>query len=91
MGALGEFERSLIQERIRSGLRRAASQGKRIGRPTVSVDPSEAHRLRKEGRSLREIATILSVGKGTVERLLRPSQNPPENCKLVSVGAHAKD
>ena len=89
MASLAEFERALIQERIRSGLRRAAAQGKRIGRPTVTVDPAEARRLRGEGRSLREIASALSVGKGTVERLLRPSQNPPENDRLESVGAGA--
>lgn len=89
MASLAEFERALIQERIRSGLRRAASQGKRIGRPTVTIDPAEARRLREAGRSLREIASALSVGKGTVERLLRLSQNPPENSRIESVGVVA--
>lgn len=81
MASLAEFERALIQERIRSGLRRAKAHGSRLGRPRVTVDLAEAHRMRQEGRSLREIATALSVGKGTVERLLGRPKNLP---KMIS-------
>jgi DNA invertase Pin-like site-specific DNA recombinase len=34
MGVFAEFERSMIQERVRAGLARARSEGKRLGRPT---------------------------------------------------------
>lgn len=33
IGAMAEFERSLIQERVRAGLRNARAKGKRLGRP----------------------------------------------------------
>ena len=33
MGVFAEFERSMIQERVKAGLQRARSQGKRLGRP----------------------------------------------------------
>ena len=33
MGVFAEFERSIIQERVRAGLKRARSEGKRLGRP----------------------------------------------------------
>src|ERR1700751_151079 len=49
IGAMAEFERSLIQERVRAGLRNARAKGKRLGRPTVRVDVSEIHRLRSQG------------------------------------------
>jgi DNA invertase Pin-like site-specific DNA recombinase len=33
LGVFSEFERSIIQERVRAGLRRAVAEGKRLGRP----------------------------------------------------------
>jgi DNA invertase Pin-like site-specific DNA recombinase len=51
IGAMAEFERSLIQERVRAGLRNARAKGKRLGRPRVAVDPSRIARLRASGLS----------------------------------------
>ena len=33
IGAMAEFERALIVERVRAGMRNARAKGKRIGRP----------------------------------------------------------
>ena len=33
LGVFAEFERSIIQERVRAGLRRAKAEGRRLGRP----------------------------------------------------------
>ena len=33
MGVFAEFERSMIQERVRAGIARARSEGKQLGRP----------------------------------------------------------
>ena len=76
LGAIGEFERDLIQERTRAGLVAARRRGKRLGRPTVVDARTRARirRLRAAGRSLREIAATVGVGKGTVERALRPER-----------------
>ncbi len=57
VGAIAEFERSLIRERIALGLERARAQGKTIGRPLgAQVDEQELRRLRSQGLSLRAIA-----------------------------------
>lgn len=66
VGAMAEFERSLIQERVRAGLRNARAKGKKLGRPTVTIDPAELTRLRGEGRSMANIADCLGVSVGTV-------------------------
>jgi len=39
MGVFAEFERAMIAERVRAGLARARSEGKRLGRPPKSVRP----------------------------------------------------
>jgi DNA invertase Pin-like site-specific DNA recombinase len=51
IGAMAEFERALIQERVRAGLRNARSKGKKLGRPRVTVDASKIASLRSQGRS----------------------------------------
>src|SRR5580700_1728813 len=38
LGVFAEFERAIIVERVKSGLARARSQGKRLGRPTLSAE-----------------------------------------------------
>jgi DNA invertase Pin-like site-specific DNA recombinase len=68
IGAMAEFERSLIQERVRAGLRNARAKGKRLGRPSVQVDASEIARLRSQGLGWRAIASQLGAGLGTVVR-----------------------
>ena len=35
MGVFAEFERAMIQERVRAGLARARDEGKRLGRPPL--------------------------------------------------------
>lgn len=66
IGAMAEFERSLIQERVKAGLRNARAKGKKLGRPTVTADQAEVNRLRSEGRSMANIAQYLGVSVGTV-------------------------
>src|ERR1700722_15746565 len=46
IGAMAEFERSLIQERVRAGLRNARSKGKTLGRPRRIVNRDEISKLR---------------------------------------------
>jgi DNA invertase Pin-like site-specific DNA recombinase len=76
IGAMAEFERALIQERVRAGLRNAKAKGKRIGRPRQVVDSLLVLKLRGEGLSWRAISERLNLGLGTVYRALSSrSQN----------------
>jgi DNA invertase Pin-like site-specific DNA recombinase len=71
LGVFGEFERSMIQERVRAGLKRARAQGKTLGRPRVSLAIEEnVLALRKQGRGMRAIARELHLGNCTVQRIL---------------------
>jgi DNA invertase Pin-like site-specific DNA recombinase len=76
IGAMAEFERSLIQERVKAGLRNAKAKGRRLGRPRVVVNEAEVIAMRKSGASWRAIAEKLGVGLGTVHRIAqRRSKN----------------
>ena len=75
IGAMAEFERSLIQERVRAGLRNAKAKGKKLGRPRVYVDESAIEALRTSGASWRAIAQKLGVGVSTVHRISRKCPN----------------
>ncbi|MGA2992417.1 MAG: recombinase family protein [Candidatus Korobacteraceae bacterium] len=85
IGAMAEFERSLIQERVKAGLRNARAKGKRIGRPRASLDTRRLAALRGEGWGWNRIASELGVGPGTVMRAAErlgiryetPSQTAP--------------
>lgn len=72
LGVFAEFERAMIQERVRAGLARAKSQGKRLGRPSV-VDARKLKIVRdgkKAGLSVRKIAAKAGLSTGTVHGLL---------------------
>jgi len=71
IGAMAEFERSLIQERVKAGLRNAKAKGKRLGRPPIVINESEVLAMRESGASWRTIARNL------VEVRSRPL--PPQN------------
>lgn len=70
VGAVAQFERDLIAERVRAGMAYARAMGKRIGRPRAPVDAERAVELHQEGRSLREIARALDIPVSRVRRAL---------------------
>jgi DNA invertase Pin-like site-specific DNA recombinase len=75
MGVFAEFERSIIQERVRAGLARARSEGKRLGRPPITpeLEAKIKAALAKSGRpGVRKIAEQFGVNPGTVQRISRP-------------------
>jgi len=75
--SIAEFERELIRDRVRSGIAAARAKGKRLGRPTVTVDASRVAVLRAQGRSWRMIAQETGVSLGTVYRVAgERSKNP---------------
>ncbi len=68
IGAMAEFERALIQERVRAGIRNAKAKGIRVGRPRVVLDASQIADLRAQGRSWGQIQNEIGVSKGTAQR-----------------------
>ena len=70
VGAVAQFERDLIAERVRAGMAHARAMGKRIGRPRARVDVEAVAKLREAGRSLREIAVHLNIPVSRVRRAL---------------------
>ena len=67
-GAIGEFERNLIRERVIAGQKRAIANGVKIGRPSKMNEGlrSAIQLLREKGMGIKQIARELKVGIGTV-------------------------
>jgi DNA invertase Pin-like site-specific DNA recombinase len=75
MGVFAEFERSIIQERVRAGLARAKAEGKQLGRPRIAPELEKRiqEALRAKDRpGVRVIAEQFGVSPGTVQRIGRP-------------------
>jgi len=67
------LEVDLLRERTMAGLEAARRRGVRLGRP-AALDRhgrERALRLRRSGRSIREIAEMLGVSVGTIHALVR--------------------
>ena len=70
-GVFAEFERSMIQERVKAGLARAKAQGKRLGRPPVPpIKIAKVKALREQGLSIRKIAKRVGISHGKVQSLV---------------------
>jgi DNA invertase Pin-like site-specific DNA recombinase len=67
-GALAEFERNLIRERVVAGQNRAKAKGVKLGRPSKMNDGlrSAIQLLRAKGMGVKMIAKELQIGIGTV-------------------------
>ena len=75
IGAISEFERARIQERVKAGLARAKAQGTRLGRPRRRIN---AERLATvAGLPSREAARRLGIPRSTLQRCL--AQKPAES------------
>jgi DNA invertase Pin-like site-specific DNA recombinase len=65
---LAEYERSIISERTKAGIRAARAKGKRIGRRRAYFDKDKAAELRRKGWGQIRIAKALGVGVGRVNQ-----------------------
>ena len=71
VGAIAEFERSMMLERQREGIAKAKAEGKYKGRaPTARAKATEIMALRSQGISPNKIASDLGVGRSSVFRIL---------------------
>lgn len=70
LGVFAEFERSMISERVKSGLERAKASGKKLGRP--SIPESKVDRIKQalsDGQGIHRICREIGVGSGTVQKI----------------------
>ncbi|MFE1171572.1 recombinase family protein [Streptomyces sp. NPDC058773] len=76
VGAMAEFERSLIKDRTRAGLEAAKAQGRTGGRPTVmDADKLAAAKARRaKGEGVTAIAKALGVSRATLYRALADTE-----------------
>jgi DNA invertase Pin-like site-specific DNA recombinase len=73
LGVFAEFERSIIQERVRAGLQRAKREGKRLGRPPIADKLAERIRAALAGgMSVRKTAAKFDVNPSTIQRVAHP-------------------
>jgi DNA invertase Pin-like site-specific DNA recombinase len=71
MGVFAEFERAMIQERVKAGVARAKAHGVKFGRPTIGEEKEKQIReLYMQGKSYRAIATEVRCGISAVQRVL---------------------
>lgn len=73
IGAFAEFEKSVIRERVMSGLENAKAKGVVLGRKTNLTNEirSRILELKAEGATIRKIASECAVGTQTVYKVLR--------------------
>lgn len=70
-GVFAEFERAMIQERVKAGLSRARAQGKRLGRPPHGVKMElKIKKLYTKGMGKVKIGRTLGIGTSAVQRVL---------------------
>ncbi len=72
---IAKQEAKMISQRTKAGLRRAVLEGKKLGRPKKQTDVDKIISLRKEGKTLEEIAKIVGVSKETVRRRILEVEN----------------
>jgi DNA invertase Pin-like site-specific DNA recombinase len=73
LGAVAEFEREMLRERVKAGMAQARRAGKRVGRPALrQFAPSEIEtmrQLRLQGASVRKLATDFKTTQWMAARL----------------------
>jgi DNA invertase Pin-like site-specific DNA recombinase len=71
VGCMAEAEKCMLVERIRSGMRRAKLEGKRLGRAPLQVNRASLLRDRGRGLSLNQLAKAHGISKASVCRVLK--------------------
>lgn len=73
IGVFSEFEREMIRERVKVGLQRVKSQGKKLGRPKSLTEDVvwNVWKLKDEGLSNRKISSELNISHVSVGNVLK--------------------
>jgi DNA invertase Pin-like site-specific DNA recombinase len=89
ISSIAELERSLIVERVKSGMRRAKLEGRQIGRARLDVDREQVVADRRSGMSLTVVAKRHSISRASVCRLMKEANGNSPAAVLASVGNRA--
>jgi DNA invertase Pin-like site-specific DNA recombinase len=75
IGVFAEFERDLIRERVKAGMRNAKDKGTRLGRrPLIDTELLKTIadiKSRGEKKSVRQVAKTLGLSKSLVHKCLK--------------------
>jgi len=77
ISAIAELERSLVVERVKSGMRRARLEGRQIGRTRLDVDREQVVLDRRSGMSLTQVAKKHNISRASVCRLVKEASAIP--------------
>ena len=80
ISAIAELERSLVVERVKSGMRRARLEGRQIGRARLDIDRGQVVQDRRSGLSLTAVAKRHNISRASVCRLMKVASG---NCSLA--------
>ena len=78
VAVLGEMERALLIERVRSGMARARAEGRQIGRARLDVNRKQVLQDRRSGMSLTEVAKKHRISRASVCRLMKEANSNPD-------------
>ncbi len=74
LGAVAEFEREMLRERVKAGMAQARRSGKHVGRPArrkfLSTEIERMCALRSEGTSIRKLATEFGTTQWMAARVV---------------------
>jgi DNA invertase Pin-like site-specific DNA recombinase len=91
IGALAEAERSMLIERIKSGMRRRKLEGFALGRAPLDIDHESLVHDRMSGMSLTQVAKRYGVSRASVVRWVRlASKNSGATLGKLALAAQRK-
>ena len=71
LAAVAEFERSMIKERVKAGMKAAIKRGVHCGRKKLVIDRDQVAALHLQGKTIRQISAVTGVPKSSVDRILK--------------------
>jgi len=80
ISAIAELERSLVADRVKSGMRRAKLEGRQIGRSRLDVNREQVVQDRRSGMSLTQVAKRHNISRASVCRLMKEANS---DCNLA--------
>ena len=88
LGAVAEFERELLRERVKAGMAQARRAGKNIGRPALrrfgSAELNRIRLLRMQGVSVRRLAKDFATTQWMIVKLLEAPEAKVDVLQLAS-------